>query len=191
MTLTIESMEDDRCGGRRHGSPTEEERRQRAAEFKQEFLDEYRKQHGDALISAEQTWELYQIVEERWHAKMKERRSHPSHRGGPHHFEEKRKQILSGLQQDFQNDFSTAHGTDNVSVDQAWSLIQKVQQTKHEKWQADRQKHGFGHGHGHRHGHGFGHGRGHGHGHGRGSGYGRGPRHGSGDRARCSPPASQ
>lgn len=186
MASTTETKQDDRCGGRRHGPPTEEERRQREAEFKQEFLDEYKKRHGDALISAEQTWELYQAVEERWHAKMKQRRSSPPHhddrssssphqgdrsphRGGPRRFEEKRKEVHAELQQEFQKDFATSHGTNTVNIDQAWALIQKVQQGKREKWQANREKHGHGHGHGCGHGH----------------------SHGSGDRGRQSPPANQ
>jgi hypothetical protein len=170
MASTCESKKEGSWGGRRHEPPTEEERRQREAEFKQEFLDEYRKRYGDELISAEQTWELYQVLEERWHAKMKERR-HQAHHGSrspPHHgsqspprhdshspprhgsprrhFEEKRKQVFAELHQDFQKDFTAAHGTDKINVDQAWSLIQKVKQAKFEKWQAGRQKHGQRHG---------------------------------------------
>jgi len=164
MASTTETKKGGNWGGRRHGPPTEEERQQHQAEFKQEFLNEYRKRYGDALISAEQTWELYQAVEERWHAKMKERRRHskshshsPSsdhgdhspnrpHHGGPPHFEAKRKQILSELHQDFEKDFTTAHGTTKINADQAWSLIQKVQHNKHEKWEANRKKHGHHHG---------------------------------------------
>jgi hypothetical protein len=180
MASTVESKKESCSGGRRHGPPTEEERRQHEAEFKQEFLDEYRKRYGDEQISAEQTWELFQVLEERWHAKMKERRhqkrhgsrssSHSSHspphhgskspsrhgsrspkrHGSPRrHFEEKRKQVLAELQQDFQKDFTTAHGTNKVNVDQAWELIQKVKKSKFEKWQAQRQKHGHHHGPGH------------------------------------------
>jgi hypothetical protein len=177
MASTTESKKEGWYGGgRRHGPPTEEERRQHEAEFKQEFLDEYRKRYGDQLISAEQTWELYQAIDERWHAKMKERRHQPQHgsrsppqhgsqsppRHGSHspprhgspgrHFEEKRKQVLAELQQDFQKDFTAAHGTNKVNADQAWLLIQKVKKTKFEKWQAERQKHGHRHGPGH-HGH--------------------------------------
>jgi hypothetical protein len=171
MASTTEATREGWGGGRRHGPPTEEERRQHEAEFKQAFVEEYHKRHGDALISAEQTWELYQAVEEQWHAKMKERHHRPSHsrsppshhgshsphrgspphhgnhsphHGGPHHFEEKRKEILSALHEDFQKDFTTTYGTTKVNADQAWLLIQKVQQNKHEKWQADRQKHGHG-----------------------------------------------
>jgi hypothetical protein len=167
MTTTTEPKKEASCGGRKWGPPSEEERQQREAEFKQEFLDEYKKRHGDSLISAEQTWELYQAVEERWHAKKKEhrqqRRSSPSHEQGgspsrhhgssphhrrhsPAHFEEKRKQIFTELHQDFQTNFTTAHGAEKVNAEQAWSLIQKVQHTKREKWQADRQKHGHGQG---------------------------------------------
>ena len=158
MASTTETKNESCCGGRRHGPPTEEERRQREAEFKQEFLDEYRKRYGDELISAEQTWELFQVLEENWHAKMKERRhrghhgsrsprhhgSHsPKHHGSPRrHFEEKRKQVLAELQQDFQKDFTATHGTNQVNIDQAWELIQKVKKSKFEKWQAERQKHG-------------------------------------------------
>jgi len=173
MASTIETKKDGWRGGRRHGSPTEEERQKWQAEFKQEFLDEYRKRYGDALISAEQTWELYQAIEERRHAKMKERRhspphshspprkegEHSPHHRGPHHFEEKRKEMLSELQQEFQNDFTTAHGTNKINADQAFLLIQKVQRSKHEKWEAHRQKQGH--------------------------------RHGPGDHGRSSPPANQ
>ena len=179
MASATEPKKEGGCGGRRHGPPTEEERQKFEAEFKQEFLDEYRKRHGDALISAEQTWELYQAVEERWHAKMKERRHSPSrhhgpppphhgdhsppphHRGPPPHFEEKRKEILSELKEEFQKDFTTSHGSSTVNADQAWSLIQKVQQKKREKFEADRQKHGHG------------------------------PRHGPGEHGRRSPPNKQ
>jgi len=161
MATTIETKKDGWWSGRRHGPPTEEERQQRQAEFKQEFLDEYRNRYGDALISAEQTWELYQAIEERRHAKKKERRhspphSHspppqdgdhpPPHHRGPHHFEEERKEFLSELQQEFQKDFTTAHGTDKINADQALLLIQKVQRSKHEKWEANRQKQGHHHG---------------------------------------------
>ena len=191
MASTTETKKESCCDGRHHRHPTEEERRQREAEFKQEFLDEYRKRYGDELISAEQTWELFQVLEESWHAKMKERRhsgqhgsqsprhhgshspkhhvsprrhrgqhgsrsphhgsqsprhhgSHSSKRQGSprHHFEEKRKQVLAELQQDFQNDFTVTHGTSKVNVDQAWALIQKVKKSKFEKWQAQREKHG-------------------------------------------------
>ncbi|UJR23921.1 hypothetical protein I4U23_026893 [Adineta vaga] len=162
MASTTESKKEGCCGGgRRHGPPTEEERRQHEAEFKQEFVDEYRKRYGDGLISAEQTWELFQAVEDRWHAKMKERRPPPPHHGGPPpphhggpppHFEEKRKEILAELQQDFQKDFASAHGTNKVNADQAWLLIQQVQTKKHEKWEADRRKHGHGPGPGGHHG---------------------------------------
>jgi hypothetical protein len=158
MASTDETKKGGCCGGRRHGPPTEEERRQREAEFKQEFLDEYRQRYGDALISAEQTWELYQAVDERWHAKMKGRHPHPQHQGdhpqhqgdhpqhqgdhpqhqgdhpqhhgGPPHCDEKRKQIFSELQQEFQKDFGAAHGASKINADQAWSLVLKVKQNK-------------------------------------------------------------
>ncbi|CAF1050107.1 unnamed protein product [Adineta ricciae] len=158
-------------GGRPPGPPTEEERRQFDAEFKQDFLNEYRKRYGDALISAVQTWELFQTVEDQWHAKMKQRHPPPPHHHGgppPHHFggpppphfggpppphhggpppdfEEKRKQILSDLKKDFEKDFATTHGSSKVNADQAWLLIQKVQRSKHEKFEADRRKHGHHH----------------------------------------------
>jgi hypothetical protein len=134
MASTCESKKEGSWGGRRHEPPTEEERRQREAEFKQEFLDEYRKRYGDELISAEQTWELYQVLEERWHAKMKERR-HQAHHGSrspPHH----------GSQSPPRHDSHSPPRHD--------SLIQKVKQTKFEKWQAQRQKHGQRHGPGDR-----------------------------------------
>jgi hypothetical protein len=77
MASTIETKKEGCCGGHRHGPPTEEERQQRQAEFKQEFFDEYRKRYGDGLISSEQCWELGKVLKERhWQAK-KERRSSP------------------------------------------------------------------------------------------------------------------
>lgn len=175
MASATETKKDGNCGGdgagRRHGPPTEEERQKFQAEFKQEFLEEFRQRYGDQLISAEQTWELYQAVEEKFHAKKRERRAQhhqgpphhrghhsphhgdhapppPHHGGPPPHFEEKRKEILTELQQEFEKDFTTAHGSNKVNADQAWSLIQKVQQNKHQKWDADRQKHGHGRRHG-------------------------------------------
>jgi hypothetical protein len=163
MASTSETKKDGSFGGRRHGPSTEEERRQHQTELKQEFLEVYRERYGDALISAEQTWELYEVIHERWRAKMKERHrspphSHsppphhdehpPHHSGPPHHLEEIRKQVHSELQQDFQKDFTTAHGTNKINVDQAWLLIQKVQHNKHDKLEAHRLKHGLGHRHG-------------------------------------------
>ncbi|CAF1414264.1 unnamed protein product [Adineta steineri] len=147
-------------GGRRHGPPTEEERRQHEAEFQQDFLNEYRKRYGDASISSDQVWELFQATEDQWHAKMKERhRRHspnhggppphhggppPHHGGPPPHFEEMRKRVLSELQQEFYNDFKTTYSANKINADQAWVLIQKLQKSKHEKFEADRRKHGHG-----------------------------------------------
>jgi len=173
MASTIETKKEGSCGGRRHGPPTEEERQQRQAEFKQEFLDEYRKQYGDAPISGEQTWALYQGIKERRLAKKKEHRHSPTHSHSPprdgdnpaphhrdhHHFEEKHKEILAELHQEFEKDFTTAHGTNKINADQAWLLIQQVQHNKREKWEANRQK--------------------------------CGNRHGPGEHGRCSPPANQ
>jgi hypothetical protein len=56
--------------------------------------------------------------------------------------------MLAELQQDFQKDFTAAHGTNNINADQAWLLIHTVQQKKREKWAANREKHGHCHGQG-------------------------------------------
>jgi hypothetical protein len=151
MASTTETKKEGSYGGRRHGPPTEEERQKWEAEFKQEFQDEYRKQYGDESISAEQTWELYQTIKERWFAKKKERhhsssrsRSRSPQHGDHHGFEEKRKQLFAELQQDFQKDYTAAHGTNKINAEQAWSLFQKVKQNKREKWAAKREKHGWG-----------------------------------------------
>ena len=154
---SVETKNEGHCGGgrHRHGPPTEEQRQQFEAEFKQAFLDEYKKRFGDQLISADQTWELYQAIQEQWHAKKKERRHSPpgQHHGPPppegapgHHwpppdFEEKRKQITAELQQDFQSNFTAAHGSNKINADQAWSLIQQIKQKKREKWKYNRPKH--------------------------------------------------
>ncbi|CAF4410336.1 unnamed protein product, partial [Adineta steineri] len=56
MASSTEPKREGWGGGRRHGPPTEEERRQHEAEFQQDFLNEYRKRYGDASVSSDQVW---------------------------------------------------------------------------------------------------------------------------------------
>lgn len=183
MASEAESKKEHCRGGGCHkwGPPSEEERQRREGEFKQAFLEEYRKRYGDSLITADQTWELFTAMKEQWRAKKMERHGEhrsPSNRDksprdrshSPGQFGERRKQMFEELHTDFQKDYATAHGNDKINAEQAWTLIQQVKQKKREKWESEWQKHGPGGGGPHGPGRGghHGHGRHHGHGHGHG-----------------------
>ena len=140
-------------GGLMRGPPSEEEHKKLEAEFKQAFIDEYRKQYGDSLISSSQTWKLYRTVKDNWRAKMRERHAPPDQRYSSHqqdhlppHLEEKRKQMQLELQKEFQKVYTVAHGTNKINAEQACVLLQKVKENKVDKLQAEHHKSGHGSG---------------------------------------------
>jgi len=109
-------------------------------------------------------WEVYLAADELWHVKMKERRQERHHQHhpqppsdhtspGPHHspppahIDETHKRITSELHQEFLNDFKATHAaTDTIDAEQAWLLVEKIQHSKHDKWEADRAQHVHKHG---------------------------------------------
>jgi hypothetical protein len=178
MSSTAEHAEHS---GGSHGPPTKEERQKWSVEHKQNFLDQYHKQHGDARISAEDTWQVYLTADQLWHARMKELRhehrqehqkehqkehpkehqkehqqehpkehhqaQHQPQHGSPSSYtDETHNRINNELHQDFLNDFKTTHAaTDTINAEQAWSLVDKLQDSKHAKWEAEQAKHGHKH----------------------------------------------
>jgi hypothetical protein len=179
MSSTTEANQEG--GAHKWGPQTEEERQKHEAAFKQAFLDEYKKQHGDSTISAAQTLALYHTVRQDWHAKTlahrHEQHQHHGHQqhqqhheSAPHHDQqdpshhpghsptqpgEQHKQFQEELEADFQKEYAAAHGTGNVNAEQAWAVLYKVKENKRQRDEAQ-------HGHGHKHGHGHGHGHAHG-----------------------------
>ncbi|CAF1424800.1 unnamed protein product [Adineta steineri] len=164
MSSTAEHAEHSGDG---HGPPTKEEHQKWNAEYKQNFLDQYRKQHNDTQVSAEDAWQVYLTAEQQWHAKLKELRhehrqkhhqehqqehqqghhqGHPQHQpqhGSPSgYFDETHTRINNELHQEFLDDFKATHAaTNTIDAEQAWPLVDKVQHSRHAKWEAEQAKH--------------------------------------------------
>ncbi|CAF1321176.1 unnamed protein product [Adineta steineri] len=98
---------------------------QHEGEFKQEFLEAYRKQYGESGITADQTWELYTSAREQRRGKKTE---------GGQIGEQQQKQIFEELHADFKKDYTAAHGNNKVNDDQAWALVQDIIRNKRKKW---------------------------------------------------------
>jgi hypothetical protein len=133
------------------GPPSEEDIQKQEAEFKQTFIDEYRKRYGDSLVSADQAWRLFRTVKDGWRAKMKEHHPHPDQGDSSHQhdhsstqIEEKRKQMQAQLQADFQRFYTAKHGTNKINAEQTCALLEKVKQSRIEKLQPERNKQGPG-----------------------------------------------
>jgi hypothetical protein len=133
------------------GPPSEEEIQKQEAEFKQTFIDEYRRRYGDSLVSADQAWRLFRTVKDGWRAKMKQSHPHPDQGDSSHQHdhssaqvEEKRKQMQAELQADFQRFYTAKYGTNKINAEQTCALLEKVKQSRIEKLQAERNKQGPG-----------------------------------------------